>query len=135
MNGFVLTTTLLVALLLLVYLPISTVGLPKIWWHKQSEQADARHLLKGPSSETTRLVGLALLSQAPNSSPSPTGLFPWLPIIPKLPNLPGLPNIPKFPNIPGLPPLPGLPRLPDLPPLPPLPGLPSLPRLPPLPPY
>ncbi|ESQ31018.1 hypothetical protein EUTSA_v10012327mg [Eutrema salsugineum] len=140
MKSFILNITLLVALLCLVTLPISTVGLPKIPWPKPSELAAGHYHLKGSGHLTDSKVGWVCTTVTEqNAPPSPSGLLPGFPNIPglpsiqELPNILGTPNIPGFPNIPGIPNLPSLPDLPDFPRLPDLPGLPRLPDLPDLP--
>ncbi|XP_024006339.1 collagen alpha-2(IV) chain isoform X2 [Eutrema salsugineum] len=135
MKSFILNITLLVALLCLVTLPISTVGLPKIPWPKPSELAAGHYHLKGSGHLTDSKVGWVCTTVTEqNAPPSPSGLLPGFPNIPGLPSIQELPNILGTPNIPGFPNIPGIP-IPPLPGLPGLPGLPSLLSLPPLPPF
>ncbi|VVB05197.1 unnamed protein product [Arabis nemorensis] len=112
---------IIVALLSLVSLSNTTVGIQKSW-PKPSDLANHN----GNFGDSK--VGWACSSSSdPNAPPPPIGSLPSLPNILGLPNLPPLSNIPGLPN---LPPLPNIPGLPTLPPLPNIPGLPNLPGLP-----
>ncbi|KAL1199505.1 hypothetical protein V5N11_011132 [Cardamine amara subsp. amara] len=131
MNNIILTTTLLVAVLCLISLPISTFGLQMKPWSKPSEPASGNHHHKGVGRLEDSKISPATssVSDSDYASPSSPGLIPALlpgfpnilglpiPIISGLPNIPEIPNVPSISQIPQIPNIPSLPNLPALPPL------------------